>query len=206
MCLPSNIILLVLTLFSATLQAQSTADFDKPDNTRFDEATKQAPIPAAKIEKILRTYAETIGCDFSMSRKNIVEIDIDQDEFQEKEFVALFNIDVGCAGGSGTGKSSIAVLKYRDVFHKDMIYILPELSEPSIASYGLPKFIDRLYIKNGQLWCSGKIHKHGDANNLPTSIVYSQLKLIKKEIPINAHQTTSVLYWQSNMNYGVDTN
>lgn len=201
MSLPNHIFLLILSLFSATLYAQPIADFDNTDDTFFEKATKPTPVPVAKIEKVLRAYAESIGCDFSMTRKNIVEIDIDQDKYQDKEFVALFNVDAGCAGGSGTGKSSFAVLKYRDIFHKDMIYVLPELSEPSIKSYGFPRLIDRLYIKNGQLWYGGKTYKDGDAYNSPTLTTQAQAKLVRKETPFNSHQVLPVVYWQSSSNY-----
>lgn len=192
----------ILTIVLITIsQSVFAVEPTKADGTFFEEAMKPTSPPLAKIEKVLREYANTVGCDFSMNRKNIVEIDIDKDENEEKEFVAIFNIDAGCLGGSGTGKSSVAVLKYRDIFHKDIIYVRAELSEPSVASYGFPKLIERLFIKNGQLWYAGKINKDGDANNLPTSSVQGQINLIKKEISINSSQFAPVFYWKSSKDY-----
>lgn len=197
----NSFIIFSLIQICVIASAHSANDLKKADDAFFEDAMKPTPPPLARIEKVLRTYAETVGCDFSMNRKNIVEIDIDKSEDEEKEFVAIFNIDAGCLGGSGTGKSSIAVLKYRDIFHKDIIYIRSELSEPSILSDGFPKVIERLFIKNGQLWYAGKINKDGDANNLPTSSVQAQVKLVKKEMSISANQTTSVFYWKSSKDY-----
>lgn len=195
------ITLLALIFLSTESMAQLPVEPAKTDDQFFEDAIKPTPIPAAKIEKVLRNYAETLGCDFSMNKKNIVEIDIDQDEYQEKEFVALFNLDAGCAGGSGTGKSNFAVLKYRDIFHKKLIYVRSDLSEPSISSYGFPRFIDRLFIKNGQLWYSGRIHKKNDANNSPTSSVQAQFNLVKNEMTISPKQTATVYYWRSSKDY-----
>lgn len=188
-----------LLLSNFVTSAQSANEIAKID-ALVEDALKPTPPPLAKIEKVLHDYAETLGCDFSMNRKNIVEIDIDKDEEGEKEFVALFNLDVGCLGGSGTGKSHIAVLKYRDVFHKDTIYVRAEMSEPSIASYGFPRFVDRLFIKEGQLWYSGRVHREGDGNNFPTTTVQSQAKLMKKELIVNSIQSVKVFYWQSSKN------
>lgn len=201
MKLLNSFAIFALSLLCVNSLAQSANDSNKAEDAFFENAMKPTPPPLAKIEKVLRAYADTVGCDFSMNRKNIVEIDIDKSEDEEKEFVALFNIDAGCLGGSGTGKSSIAVLKYRDIFHKDEIYVRAELSEPSVASYGFPRFIDRLYVKNSQLWYAGKINKDGDANNLPTSPVQAQVKLVKKEISINAGRIAPVFYWKSSKDY-----
>ncbi len=188
-------------LLCATSLAQSATDLNKADDAFFKDAMKPTPPPLAKIEQVLRAYADTIGCDFSMNRKNIIEIDIDKNEDEEKEFVVLFNIDAGCLGGSGTGKSSIAVLKYRDIFHKDIIYVRAEMSEPSVASYGFPEMIDRIFIKNGQLWYAGKVSKYGDAKNSPSLSIQAQAKLIKNELLINSHQILPVFNWQSSKNY-----
>lgn len=193
-------------LFSATLLLFCYAALAQPANeiakvdALVEDALKPTPPPLAKIEKVLRAYAETLGCDFSMNRKNIVEIDIDKDEEGGKEFVALFNLDVGCLGGSGTGKSNIAVLKYRDIFHKETIYVRSEMSEPSITSYGFPRFIDRLFIKNGQLWYSGRVHREGDANNFPTTTVQARAMLIKKEVPLSPSSIFQMFYWLSSQN------
>ncbi len=201
MKLLNSFAIFAISFFCVISLAQSANDTSKSEDAFFEDAMKPTPPPLAKIENVLRTYANTIGCDFSMNRKNIVEIDIDKSEDEEKEFVALFNIDAGCLGGSGTGKSSIAVLKYRDIFHKDEIYVRAELSEPSVASYGFPRLIDHIFVKNGQLWYTGKINKKGDANNLPTFTVQAKLKLVKKETSIDNHKLTNLFYWQSSNNY-----
>jgi len=187
---------IALMFFSYISSAQSANEIKVVDPS-IEDALKPTAPPKAKIEKMLRAYAETLGCDFSMNRKNIVEIDIDKVEEGEKEFVALFNLDVGCLGGSGTGRSHLAVLKYRDIFHKDTIYVSAEMSEPGISSYGFPRFMDRLFIKNGQLWYSGRVHREGDANNFPTNNVKSRAELTQKELIANSAQSVKVFSWNS---------
>jgi hypothetical protein len=41
-------------------------------------AAEPQELPRAKIEKMFGLYADTVGCDFSMDRKNIVKIDIEE--------------------------------------------------------------------------------------------------------------------------------
>ncbi|HEY4963073.1 MAG TPA: hypothetical protein VIH90_00050 [Candidatus Saccharimonadales bacterium] len=157
-------------------------------------------VPRAKIEKILGAYANTVGCDFEMDRKNIVKTYISEDF--EKVFVALFINDNVCAGGSGSWKSYLAVLwQHNEYPDKGGLYVLPELTMPVISSIGLPRFIDRVFIKDGKLWFSGRIHAPMDANNFPTIHVQAQVQLLKTEAQIDAKNKSTIYYWKSTTDY-----
>ncbi len=161
----------------------------------FNTASLAGPIPANLVAKTLKGYAESIGCNFELDRKNIVEADVDNDG--EKEFIVFYFIDIGCAGGSGTTRSALAVLRPRDEFHKEDIYIVPELSEPAAEVKGIPRFVDRIALKNGRIFYRGMIHKEGDPNNFPSVSFESQLDLIKIEAEIDTHFKKAIYVWKS---------
>jgi len=157
-------------------------------------------LPLTKIEKVLGTYANTVGCDFQMDRGNIVNMDIDKDI--KNVFVALYIFDSNCGGGSGSWDSNLAVLrKHNEDTDKGGIYVLPKLTMPEISGIGLPRFIDRIYMKNGQLWIAGRIHAPKDANNFPTIPVQAQVQLLKKEIPLAAKNKRTIYYWKSSKDF-----
>jgi hypothetical protein len=157
-------------------------------------------IPRTKIEKVLDTYANTVGCDFEMDRKNIVKTNISEDF--KKVFVALYINDNECAGGSGSWESDLAVLwQHNEDPDKGGLYVIPELTMPVIASIGLPRFIDRIFIKDGKLWFAGRIHAPNDANNFPTIHVQAQVQLLQTEVQIDAKKKSTIYYWKSSKDY-----
>lgn len=161
-------------------------------------AAQPQDIPRAKIEKVLGAYANSVGCAFAMDRKNIVKLDIYGDGEKESQvFVALFVNDDECSGGSGSWASKLAILEQ----HNGGIYILPEMTMPLIASSGLPRFIDRIFIKNRQLWFTGRIHADKDGNNFPTIHVQAQLQFIHTAVKTDAKHNDVEDYWKSSKDF-----
>lgn len=153
-------------------------------------------LPRVKIEKILGTYANTVGCDFEMDQKNIVKLDLNGDG--NMVFVALFINDDNCAGGSGSWTSNLAVLgQYDDHQNKGRIHVIYEMTMPLISSIGLPRFIDRIFIKNGQLWFAGRIHAEKDGNNFPTIPVQARIQLLHSAVQLDAKHKDTIYYWKS---------
>ena len=157
---------------------------------------KPQELPRTKIEKILGTYANTVGCDFEMDRKNIIEINLNGDG--DKVFVALFVNDNGCGGGSGSWTSNLSVLKqYDDHQNKGGLRVIYEMTMPIISGIGLPRFIDRIFIKNGQLWFAGRIHAEKDGNNFPTIPVQARIQLRHSSVQLDAKHKDTIYYWKS---------
>jgi hypothetical protein len=153
-------------------------------------------LPRFQIQKILSIYANTIGCLFDMDKKNIVEIDIEGNG--DKKLIALYTYDFGYCEGSGSWKSGLAVLEqHKDAQNKINYYVHPEMTMPTIQGIGLPRFIDRIFIKDGQLWFAGRIHAPKDGNNFPTIPVQAQVKLLKTEVKLDETHTGTVYYWKS---------
>ena len=106
-------------------------------------------IPVEKAVAVLKTYANTIGCEVHINKSNFVAFDIER----ERVVVGLYSIDEGCTGGSTMTRPAFAILKY-DV--RDKLLVNPGYSLPSATSQEFPRFIDRLFLKDNQLWYSGK--------------------------------------------------
>lgn len=116
----------------------------------------------------------------------------------EREFIALFYNDNGCSGGSGSVYASLAVLdQHKENPDKGGIYVRPEMTMPVIPSIGLPRFIDRIFIKDGQLWFAGRIHADKDGNNFPTVLIQAQVRLLKSEVQVDAGNKRTIYYWES---------
>ena len=153
-------------------------------------------LPRAKIEKVLSAYSNSVGCAFEMDRKNIVKMDINGSG--EQEFVALFVNDEGCSGGSGSWESNLAVLDQHDEEpDKGNIYVRPDMTMPVSSAIGLPRFIDRIFIKDSQLWFAGRIHADKDGNNFPSIPVQAQIQLIKREVSMDSKGKHTIYYWKS---------
>jgi hypothetical protein len=165
--------------------------------TAFAQTDK---IPRSQIETVLGAYAHSVGCDFEMDRKNIVETDVDGSGV--KRFVALFINDDGCGGGSGSWQSNLAVLEQsNNESGNNGIYVVPEMTMPVISSIGLPRFIDRIFIKDGKLWFAGRIHDEKDGNNFPTIPVQAQTKLLKSGVAVDAKIKSTIFFWQSSKDF-----
>ena len=112
-------------------------------------AQDTSTLPFGQILQTVRAYAEGVGCNFEMDAKNIVAYDVDGDG--NPEVIALFSVDKGCMGGSGTTANDLVVLAVGGP-RVDQFFVEPKLSQ----FVGLPRFIDRIYVKKSQLWFDGK--------------------------------------------------
>ena len=165
----------------------------------FSAVAQSQEIPRTKIEKALGTYANTVGCDFEMDRKNIIEINLNGDG--DKVFVALFVNDNGCGGGSGSWTSNLSVLKQYDDHQNKGLRVIYEMTMPIISGIGLPRFIDRIFIKNGQLWFAGRIHAEKDGNNFPTIPVQARIQLRHSSVQLDAKHKDTIYYWKSSEDF-----
>jgi len=157
-------------------------------------------LPRNKIDRILGAYASPLGCDFGMDRKNIVEMDIEGKG--KNEYIALFVNDDGCSGGSGSVSSKLAVLEqHEEKPDKGSIYVRSELTMPIASAIGLPRFIDRIFVKDGQLWFSGRIHADKDGNNFPTIPVQAQVQLLESDVQLDAINKRTIYYWKSTKDF-----
>lgn len=163
-------------------------------------AVQSQELQRTKIEKILGAYANATGCAFQMDRKNIVEVDVEGNG--DKVIVALFVNDDDCGGGSGSWTSNLAVLdQHHENPDKGGIYVRPELTMPVASGIGLPRFIDRIFIKDEQLWFAGRIHAKKDGNNFPTITVQAQVQLLKSEVRVDDKNKRIIYYWKCSKDF-----
>ncbi len=164
--------------------------------TALPAAAQQQEIPRAKMEEILGKYANTVGCGFEMDRKNIVEVDLQGNG--DKVFVVLFIVDDDCSGGSGSWSSNLAVLdQHKENPDKGGIYVRPEMTMTVVSGIGLPRFIERIFIKDGQLWFAGRIHAENDGNNFPTIPVQARVQLLHSAVQLDTKHKRTIYYWKS---------
>ena len=151
-------------------------------------------VPLERIEKVLKAYAETLGCEFKFDPKNVVEFDMTGDQMLQR-YVALFFLDTGCTGGSGMGNSLFAVLEQGP---RGEVLVQPELSQPTVPSFGFPRFIERIFVKGNQLWYSGKVPDWSrDAPNFPSVPVEGQVLLRKGVVNVDMKTNFGARYWLS---------
>jgi len=134
-------ILLILLLLPSYCLAESEEDlraYDLQQENLRKEAVRSIP-------QVIEKYATTLGCNFYMNPNNEVPYQIEG----ETVYVALFSLDFGCGGGSGMAKTSLVVLSWSESYPK--LYISPQRSK-LIGEF--PPIIDKLFIKNDQLWYS----------------------------------------------------
>jgi hypothetical protein len=152
---------------------------DKPCDMYGDYVDLDIP-PTEKIESVLKKYVQTYGCLVSFNRDKIVKYN--------RRYVALYSVDPSCAGGSQSSQNAIAVFTYS---YPD-VHIVPGESFPSAPLFGFPRSIDKIFVKNNQLWYSGKKYNwdvaannddiQGDALCCPSVLVESQFSLVRKKI------------------------
>jgi hypothetical protein len=110
-----------------------------------DESLSVAEI-TQKVSESVDHYAAAIACESApVDPKDIAALvpyrKSDEDDFAQAEYAVIWHGDVGCAGGSGTGTSNIAIVR---VGHWGEFFVVPARSSP-IAKFGLPvTFIDRM--------------------------------------------------------------
>lgn len=132
-------------------------------------------VPVSQITRVVTAFAKAQGCMVKFDPKNIVALDFEG----ERSFVVAYSIDVGCSGGSGLARPAIAVLAAN---YLGEVFIRPQFSAPTQASESLPRVIERIYLKEGRLWVSGKDFDPGrDALCCPSIRVESHLLFHDRE-------------------------
>jgi len=155
------------------------------------EVYAKGKVPVENITVALKTYADTTGCEFYFDKQNIVQYDIDGDG--EKELIALFFIDVGCSGGTAMGASVFAVL---DSDSRGRVFVRPHMSQPATPSFGFPRLIDRIFLKNDRLWYSAKdFDWTKDALCCPSVPVEAPVSLLKNVIRVDEKNSFDAWYW-----------
>jgi len=119
------------------------ADPDVAEYERYAEA--QRAKAGAEIPRLVRKYGETIGCNFSMNKSNVVAYT--QGDFGA--FVALFSIDEGCSGGSAMSRPVLVVLRWGGPGLWDL-FIDPNYSLP-IHSASFPRTVAKIYAVGQEL-------------------------------------------------------
>ncbi len=112
-------------------------------------STKQK-IPTKKIVIAVKAYANSVGCFIHMDKGNIVKYEIDG----KPVYVALYDIDAACSGEKAISRPAFAALGFDNFRGK--VSILPDHSNPAATSEKFPRFIDRIFIKDNQLWYTAK--------------------------------------------------
>lgn len=136
--------LLLSALVSGLCFAESAED-ERAYELYYQSQLKEA---IESIPKVVEQYASSLGCNFDMKSENVVPYTLNKRSI----YVAVFFLDVGCSGGSAMGGSYIVALEKSSSYPK--FYISPNFSSLSQTSGDFPRFIDKLFLKNGELWYS----------------------------------------------------
>ena len=114
----------------------------------------QSKIPTKKIMTVVKTYANTVGCFIGMNQNNIVEHRING----RQVYVSLYSIDSECSTGNNMFRPAFAALQNDG---QGGVLIIPELSIPSATSEKFTQHINRIFIRNNELWYSGMDYNWG---------------------------------------------
>ena len=133
---------------------------------------EEQKIPRKKISAVVKAYAGTIGCMFPLDEENIVKYKVEGGYDGIGEYVVLFGIDPKCSGGSAMYHSALAVLEkdYRGDF-----FIHPGQSFPVNRPDGLPQYVKKIYVENGQLLFLSKEFDSKDGLCCPSLLVTGRL-------------------------------
>ena len=146
-----------------------------------------------KVHDVLERYASTIGCEFSFDKENVVQFDVDDNG--TNEFIAVFFLDVGCSGGTAMGTSIFAVL---DLDDHGRLLVRSVQSQPAIASFGFPRFIDKIFLKQGKLYYSAKDYDWSkDALCCPSLQIEDSFSLRKSVVIASNGESLEIWYWMS---------
>lgn len=107
-------------------------------------------IPTMKIVTVVKAYANSVGCFIHMDKSNIVKYEIDE----KAVYIALYDIDASCSGEKTMSRPAFAALGFDNFRNK--VFILPDYSNPAATSEKFPRFINRIFIKDNQLWYTAK--------------------------------------------------
>lgn len=167
-----------LVLLSAACFADEIGIEDVLD-AKFREAERNIP-------KVIKQYAESIGCSSYLKRNNVVPYEMDGG----KAYVAVIHLDNGCSGGVAMSRPVFILLKPAAF---QMIKVDTDHSAPHQTSPKFPSLISRLYVRNGALWFQGKAFDLAkDANCCPSIYVTGRITYRKGEwVPVSPTSSSS---------------
>jgi hypothetical protein len=139
-------------------------EIDPP--AEYEQEIEAARLHAiAGIPSLLKAYAETIGCQFSMNGSDVVRSsthDIGVTKGGDDEvFVALFGVDEGCSGGNAMMRPVLAVLHWGG-YMRTQLFVDVEFSSTAQAA-GFPQNMDRLYKVGKELRFKAREYRPEDA-------------------------------------------
>ena len=133
-----HVVVLVFSLLCALARAETTSRHDEDYDSEM-RARRAAAV--AGIPRLVKQYGETIGCEFSMNPANVVPFQGARDS----AYIALFDIDEGCSGGTAMSRPVIAVLGWGGG-SMDKLFIDASVSLPANAS-AFPQWVSRIYAQ-----------------------------------------------------------
>jgi hypothetical protein len=151
------------------------ADSDADAEKMIIERTNAAIL---KIPHVIEQYGTSIGCAFSFDQNNIVDFKVEENGVGMSTFrVAVFNLDVGCSGGSAMSRPVFVQLQL-DAFWSNFL-INPNVSIPKLTSQNFPQYIKNIYIEDGQIMFLGWDKINGSSKG---QVIFSEGKWQPKNI------------------------
>ena len=144
----------------------------------------------------LRAYANSLGCAVEVDPANHFEVDLDDDG--QREVIALFQLDPGCYGGTGTRYSFLAVLEDTAGTGKHY-HVRADMSAPGSPMVRFPRWIDRIRLnEQGRFWFVGRDRPGGDplAEEVPAEGPFT-LQNMPVTIPLDESVTFTEYYWKN---------
>jgi len=158
------------------------------------------PIPIARIMRVAHQYDASISCDTHIDRRNIVTLGSDA-EGEVVDIAVLVFHDRECMGGSGTEGADLIKLTYYPNRADGRIFVNARASFPNAIEDGLPRFIDRIFVRNGKLTYTGWAHKGSEPPNFPSQRVSSELELVSQDVSPSVGQSHTIWTWVSKTKY-----
>ena len=153
-------------------------------------SAKEVAIPTKQISSVVLSYAGSIGCGAKFDPSNIVKV-AGRFNRSTEGYIAIYYLDVGCDGGSGSATSAFAFLGRGS--HGEL-FVDPELSRPG-ATLGFPQSVTKLRVKNGDVWYEAKDFDFSkDALCCPSVNVSGKLSAISRDAQLNGVISTT-WYW-----------
>ncbi len=124
-----------------------------------------------KIIKSVTSYADAISCsdlDTPTNPKRIVALSpyTNFDDRENAKYAVLWEGDIGCAGGTGTASTNIAIVT---VGAGDSFLVDPSQSSPSITFDSLTRYVDKIVGNTREsLTLEGKEHGPNDPMCCPS--------------------------------------
>lgn len=133
------------------------------------------------VTNAVKHYARSISCDFKVSPKKVAGLapyNSDDAKFGKK-YVALWDGDIGCAGGPGNYQTHIAIVRFGDTRR----YLVDPLVSSPVVRFGSPaELITKLVrLDSRTIVLEGLEEGPNDALCCPSLLIRFTLRLDSKE-------------------------